>query len=125
MLRIIATWGGDMTSARREAEKAFKKTEVNMESDIGLEDMAKEIKEKLKLKFSTTYDDKDAIGRRYRRQDAIGTPYCITVDHQTLDDNTITVRDRDSMKQERIKIETLEHFLNNSLDINNWLLKGG
>ena len=91
----------------------------------GLPEMAKEIKEKLKLKFSTTYDDKDAIGRRYRRQDAIGTPYCITVDHQTLDDNTITVRDRDSMKQERIKIETLEHFLNNSLDINNWLLKGG
>ena len=76
-------------------------------------------------RFSTTYDDKDAIGRRYRRQDAIGTPYCITVDHQTLDDNTITVRDRDSMRQERIKIETLEHFLNNSLDINNWLLKGG
>ena len=91
----------------------------------GLPEMAKEIKEKLKLKFSTTYDDKDAIGRRYRRQDAIGTPYCITVDHQTLDDNSITVRDRDSMKQERIKIETLEHFLNNSLDINNWLLKGG
>ncbi len=91
----------------------------------GLPEMAKEIKEKLKLKFSTTYDDKDAIGRRYRRQDAIGTPYCITIDHQTLDDNTITVRDRDSMEQERIKIEKLEHFLNNSLDINNWLLKGG
>ena len=72
-----------------------------------------------------TYDDKDAIGRRYRRQDAIGTPYCITIDHQTLEDNTITVRDRDSMEQERIKIEKLEHFLNNSLDINNWLLKGG
>ena len=91
----------------------------------GLPEMAKEIKEKLKLKFSTTYDDKDAIGRRYRRQDAIGTPYCITIDHQTLDDNTITVRDRDSMEQERIKIEKLEHFKNNSQDINNWLLKGG
>ena len=73
---------------------------------------------------STTYDDKDAIGRRYRRQDAIGTPYCITIDHQTLEDNTITVRDRDSMKQERINMETLEQFLNNSLDINNWLLRG-
>ena len=90
----------------------------------GLPEMTKEIKEKLKLKFSTTYDDKDAIGRRYRRQDAIGTPYCITIDHQTLDDNTITVRDRDSMKQERINMETLEQFLNTSLDINNWLLRG-
>ena len=89
----------------------------------GLPEMTKEIKEKLKLKFSTTYDDKDAIGRRYRRQDAIGTPYCITIDHQTLDDNTITVRDRDSMKQERINMETLEQFLNTSLDINNWLLR--
>ncbi|OUW76243.1 MAG: hypothetical protein CBD72_04425 [Flavobacteriaceae bacterium TMED212] len=64
------------------------------------------------------------MGRRYRRQDAIGTPYCITIDHQTLEDNTITVRDRDSMKQERINMETLEQFLNNSLDINNWLLRG-
>ena len=90
----------------------------------GLPEMTKEIKEKLKLKFSTTYDDKDAIGRRYRRQDAIGTPYCITIDHQTLEDKTITVRDRDSMKQERINMETLEQFLNNSLDINNWLLRG-
>ena len=90
----------------------------------GLPEITKEIKEKLKLKFSTTYDDKDAIGRRYRRQDAIGTPYCITIDHQTLEDNTITVRDRDSMKQERINMETLEQFLNNSLDINNWLLRG-
>ena len=64
---------------------------------------------------------KDAIGRRYRRQDAIGTPYCITIDHQSLEDNTITVRDRDSMKQERIKIEKLNDFLDSAYDINEWL----
>ena len=51
------------------------------------------------------YDEKDAIGRRYRRQDAIGTPYCITVDNQTVEDNTVTIRERDTMQQERISIE--------------------
>ena len=69
--------------------------------------MAKEIKEKLKLKFSTTYDDKDAIGRRYRRQDAIGTPYCITIDFDSLEDLSVTIRKRDSMDQERITIKDL------------------
>jgi glycyl-tRNA synthetase len=50
------------------------------------------------------YEEKDSIGKRYRRQDAIGTPYCITVDHQTLEDNTVTIRERDSMAQDRIDI---------------------
>jgi glycyl-tRNA synthetase len=49
-----------------------------------------------------SYEEKDAIGRRYRRQDAIGTPYCITIDHQTLEDDTVTIRERDTMQQERI-----------------------
>ena len=62
------------------------------------------------------------VGRRYRRQDAIGTPYCVTVDHQTLEDNSVTIRHRDTMKQERISIDKLEKFLSSSLDINNWLL---
>ena len=62
---------------------------------------------KIKLNFSTSYDEKDAIGRRYRRQDAIGTPYCITVDHQTVTDNTVTVRKLGSEKQETIKREDL------------------
>ena len=90
----------------------------------GLDKKANELYENLRSFLNVTKDEKDAIGRRYRRQDAIGTPYCITIDHQTLEDNTITVRDRDSMKQERINMETLEQFLNNSLDINNWLLRG-
>ena len=87
----------------------------------GLDDFAKELKNQLKVKFKLIYDEKDAIGRRYRRQDALGTPFCITVDHQTLDDKTITIRDRDSMKQKRIKVDELENFLFESFEISNWL----
>ena len=67
-------------------------------------------------------NEKDAIGRRYRRQDAIGTPFCVTIDHQTIDDDTVTIRDRDSMKQDRIHVKEIHSFLDSSLDINNWLL---
>jgi len=61
----------------------------------------------LKPQMMCQYDDKDAIGRRYRRQDAIGTPYCITIDNQTLIDDTVTIRERDSMQQKRVKIEEI------------------
>ena len=88
----------------------------------GLPKYCKKIKDKLKLKFSTVYDEKDAIGRRYRRQDAIGTPFCVTIDHQTIEDDTVTIRDRDSMKQDRIHVNEIHSFLDSSLDINNWLL---
>ena len=88
----------------------------------GLPEYCRKIKDKLKLKFSTVYDEKDAIGRRYRRQDAIGTPFCVTIDHQTIDDDTVTIRDRDSMKQDRIHVKEIHSFLDSSLDINNWLL---
>ncbi|MEY3598318.1 MAG: hypothetical protein RL521_740, partial [Bacteroidota bacterium] len=57
------------------------------------------------------YDDKDAVGRRYRRQDAIGTPYCITVDNDTLENNTVTIRDRDTMQQERVAISDLHSII--------------
>ena len=87
----------------------------------GLPEIASSLKDQLKLKYNVIYDEKDAIGKRYRRQDAIGTPYCITIDHQTNQDNTITIRDRDSMVQERIPIENIESFLSQSLDISNWL----
>ena len=66
---------------------------------------AKTVYDKLKLHFNCQYDEKDAIGRRYRRQDAIGTPYCVTIDFDTLEDNTVTIRDRDSLKQERLPID--------------------
>jgi glycyl-tRNA synthetase len=73
----------------------------------GLEECAEAIVKDLRFDFNCQYDEKDSIGRRYRRQDAIGTPYCITVDHQTLQDNTVTIRDRDTMKQERVNISSL------------------
>lgn len=70
-----------------------------------LPEKAREIFNELRLDLACQYDEKDSIGKRYRRQDAIGTPYCITVDHQTLEDNTVTVRERDSMTQERVSVE--------------------
>ena len=73
----------------------------------GLPEKAREIMDALKYDFMCQYEEKDSIGKRYRRHDAIGTPYCITVDHQTLEDNTVTIRDRDTMKQERIPIEKI------------------
>ncbi|MCL2289515.1 MAG: glycine--tRNA ligase [Bacteroidetes bacterium] len=73
----------------------------------GLPEKAREIMDMLKPKMMCQYDDKDAIGRRYRRQDAIGTPYCITVDNETLVDNTVTIRERDSMQQKRVRIEEI------------------
>lgn len=76
-----------------------------------LTDKAQEIFDKLKLFFNIQYDDKDTIGRRYRRQDAIGTPYCITVDFQSLEDNAVTVRERDSLEQVRMSIDELIPYL--------------
>lgn len=73
----------------------------------GLPEKAREIIDNLKFEFSCQYDDKDSIGRRYRRQDAIGTPFCVTVDHQTIQDNSVTIRYRDSMEQERVNISDL------------------
>ena len=84
-------------------------------------ELAEQIMQDLKFDFNITYDEKDTVGKRYRRQDAIGTPYCITVDHQSLEDNTITVRDRDNMKQERIKIEKLFAFLEERVSLKSLL----
>jgi glycyl-tRNA synthetase len=80
----------------------------------GLPDVAHKIIENLKWDFNVTYDEKDAVGRRYRRQDALGTPFCITVDHQSLEDETVTIRHRDSMKQDRVKISELKKLKFNS-----------
>ena len=73
----------------------------------GLPEKARQIMDTLKMDHYCQYDEKDSIGKRYRRQDAIGTPYCLTIDHQTLEDNTVTLRDRDSMKQDRIAIDSI------------------
>ena len=73
----------------------------------GMPEVAKEIYQALKKQFSVFYDEKGAVGRRYRRQDEAGTPFCITVDGQSLDDQTVTVRDRDSLEQSRVEINDI------------------
>ena len=77
----------------------------------GLAEKAKEIYQDLKKNWFVDFDESGSIGRRYRRQDEIGTPWCVTVDFQTLEDQKVTIRDRDTMKQERIKIEKISDFL--------------
>jgi glycyl-tRNA synthetase len=71
----------------------------------------------LKFSFQCQYDEKDAIGRRYRRQDAIGTPYCVTIDFETLENNTVTIRERDSLKQERVHIDKIEEIVRQRVDM--------
>jgi glycyl-tRNA synthetase len=87
----------------------------------GLPEKAREIMAKIKLNYNIQYDEKDSIGKRYRRQDAIGTPFCITVDHQTLEDNTVTIRHRDSMEQERVNISDLEGIIGDFVNLNKLL----
>jgi len=87
----------------------------------GLPEVAKEIIETLQWNFNVLYDEKDAVGKRYRRQDAAGTPFCFTVDHQTLEDQTVTIRDRDTMQQERISISEISERLEHSISYKNWL----
>ena len=89
----------------------------------GLPDVARAIINDLKWDFNVAYDEKDAVGRRYRRQDALGTPFCITVDHQTLEDKTVTIRHRDTMKQDRVNIADLNAIIENEVSMKNWLMK--
>lgn len=89
----------------------------------GLPDIAQKIIEDLKWDFNVAYDEKDAVGRRYRRQDAAGTPFCITVDHDTLEDDTVTIRHRDTMEQKRVKIEALRDIIKKEVDVKEWLMR--
>jgi glycyl-tRNA synthetase len=87
----------------------------------GLPEIAQQIVDDLKWKFNIIYDEKDAIGRRYRRQDANGTPFCITIDHDTIKDNTVTIRDRDTMQQKRVAITELKAIISEKTDAEYWL----
>lgn len=87
----------------------------------GLPEKAREIIDTLKFDFKCQYDEKDSIGKRYRRQDAIGTPYCVTVDHQSLQDNTVTIRYRDTMQQERVAIDKLSDIIADKVSMKNLL----
>ena len=83
----------------------------------GLPELARSIQNDLKFHFNCQYDEKDSIGKRYRRQDAIGTPFCVTVDHQSLEDQTVTLRNRDTMEQQRVKIADLCNILSDTVSI--------
>jgi glycyl-tRNA synthetase len=89
----------------------------------GLPDLAKEIIEELQWDHNVFYDEKDAVGKRYRRQDAAGTPFCITVDHQSLEDKTVTIRHRDTMEQERVPIADLNAVITAAVSMKTWLNK--
>ena len=89
----------------------------------GLPEKAREIIDQLKFHFNCQYDEKDSIGKRYRRQDAIGTPYCVTVDHDTLNDGCVTLRFRDTMEQERVKISDLNSIIEDKVSIASLLKK--
>jgi len=85
----------------------------------GLPEKARKIMDEMKFDFNCQYEEKDSIGKRYRRQDAIGTPFCITVDHQTLKDDTVTIRHRDSMEQDRIHWSGLREIIREKVSMRN------
>ena len=87
----------------------------------GLPELAEKIVSELRFDHNVILDEKDTVGKRYRRQDAIGTPYCITVDHQSLEDQTVTIRDRDTMKQDRVKISEIATILNDKVSLKSLL----
>ncbi len=89
----------------------------------GLPEFAQKVMDELKYDFNCQYDEKDSIGKRYRRQDAIGTPFCITVDHDSLSDGCVTVRDRDTMQQQRVPVAGLRAMLDGKVNLNNLLRK--
>ena len=89
----------------------------------GLPELAREIMGDLIYDFNCQYDEKDSIGKRYRRQDAIGTPFCVTIDHESLNDRCVTIRHRDTMEQQRVKIEDLHSIISKEVNLSNILKK--
>ena len=89
----------------------------------GLPELAREIMDELMYDFNCQYDEKDSIGKRYRRQDAIGTPFCVTIDHDSLNDRCVTIRHRDTMEQQRVKIEDLHSIISKEVNLSNILKK--
>ncbi|RMG77011.1 MAG: glycine--tRNA ligase, partial [Bacteroidetes bacterium] len=90
-------------------------------NDERLVAMAKDIFNTLSLSFNVQYDDTGSIGKLYRRQDAIGTPFCVTVDFESLDDQTVTIRDRDTLNQERVPVAKLEEIIRERVDMRSLL----
>ena len=89
----------------------------------GLPEFAQKVVDEIKYDFNYQYDEKDSIGKRYRRQDATGTPFCVTIDHDSLNDNCVTVRDRDTMEQVRVPVAELRAMIDKKVNMSN-LLRG-
>jgi glycyl-tRNA synthetase len=101
----------------------FKAAVLPLVKKDGLPEVARKIMEDLKWDFNVFYDEKDAVGKRYRRQDAAGTPFCITVDHDSLEDDSVTIRHRDTMEQKRVAISELKEIIKAEVDVKTWLQK--
>jgi glycyl-tRNA synthetase len=87
----------------------------------GLPEKARALMDDLKYEFNCQYDEKDSIGKRYRRQDAIGTPFCVTIDHQSLEDDCVTIRERDSMQQQRVPMAQIRGIIEKQVSLRQWL----
>jgi glycyl-tRNA synthetase len=111
--------GGDVRTVLRlpAALAPIKLAVFPLTKKDGLPEKAREIIDELKFHFNCKYEEKDQIGKRYRRQDAIGTPFCVTVDNQTLEDNTVTLRYRDTMEQKRVAISELRGIIEDQVSI--------
>ncbi|MEN9370397.1 MAG: hypothetical protein RI952_1262 [Bacteroidota bacterium] len=99
----------------------IKATVMPLTKKDGLPEKARAIMDDMKFDFNMQYDEKDSIGKRYRRQDAIGTPFCITIDYESLENDTVTIRHRDSMQQERVAIKDLKSIIQNQVAWENLL----
>ena len=97
------------------AISAYKVAVLPLQKNLG--DKAKEVYKKLSKHFMCQYDEAGSIGKRYRRQDEIGTPYCVTIDFDTLEDDTVTLRDRDTMEQIRIKIDDVVSYVQEKITL--------
>ena len=123
---VILTMPETMSAERRVLLRAYGAKIVLTPGTDGMRgavEKAQEIVNSLKFHFNTHMEAKDSIGKRYRRQDAIGTPFCVTVDGDTLTDNTVTLRYRDSMKQERVPVEKLREIIEDRVSITALLKK--
>ena len=116
--------GCDLLDLEVECESNWYKDDLNyVEFDPFDSCLLKEIMNELKFNFNCYYEEKDSIGKRYRRMDAIGTPYCVTVDHQTLEDGMVTLRERDTMEQRRVAIADLRNIIQDNVSITSLLKK--
>ena len=122
-LVIVVVCRNPITDYKTLDEEPVKLAVFPLTKKDGMPEKAQEIINDLRFHFNCKYEEKDQIGKRYRRMDAIGCPYCVTVDPQTLEDNTVTLRDRDTMEQRRVNIADLRSIIEDQVSITSLLKK--